>query len=61
MHRPFEALTALLVLHPTASASCRIIKIVIGTTPSNANAAIMATIAIEFVVILFCELVILLN
>jgi hypothetical protein len=58
MHRPFEALAATLCLHPAASACCRI-KIVIGTAPSNPNATIMAIIAIEFIVVLFCEWVIL--
>jgi hypothetical protein len=54
MHRPFEALAAILVLQPLASASCKI-NIVIGITPSNANATTIAIIAIEFVLVLFCE------
>ena len=46
MHRPFEALTAMLVRQPLASASCGMLTIVIATTPTNPSAAIMATIAI---------------
>jgi hypothetical protein len=43
-HRPCEALNAILVLHPLASACCStgIETIVIATTPNNASAATMA-------------------
>jgi hypothetical protein len=55
--RPCEALTAILLLHPLASACCScsgIVTIVIATTPSNASAA---TIAITTnVVLLISEL-----
>jgi hypothetical protein len=51
MHRPFEALAAILVRHPLASASCNgiVTATVITTTPSNANAATIAIIAIVVV------------
>ncbi len=44
-HRPFEALNAVLLLHPLASASCcsGIVAIVITTTPNNASAATSAS------------------
>jgi hypothetical protein len=42
MQRPFEAFTALLVLHPMASASCVIVTTVTTTTPNNASAATKA-------------------
>ena len=46
-HRPFEALNAVLLLHPLASASCcrGMVAMVITTTPSNASAATSAIIA----------------
>ena len=46
-HRPFEALTAVLVLHPTASASwsCIVTATVTITTPNNASADTMAITA----------------
>jgi hypothetical protein len=48
MHRPFEALTAVLVRHPAASASCSegiVTATVITTTPNIASADTMAITA----------------
>lgn len=54
-HRPFEALNAVLVLHPTASASCCrvIVTTVTTTTPSNAIAATIAITANDVVLLFF--------
>jgi hypothetical protein len=53
-HRPFEAFTAtpFVNAHPLASASCVRVNAVTTTTPSNANAATMATTAIDVILLL---------
>ena len=55
-HRPFEALTARLLLHPLASASCSvgIVTIVIAAIPNKATAAAMAITTNAVLFILSC-------